>query len=305
MTKRRKAARSTQAPAEVPPRDADLNSLDGGAEAAEPNDGVRDAEREPSASLEGQSSEGASVEGEAPVAAEPDSEPEDTQGFLLGLLEALLFVSDKPLELKEIARAARLDRKRTEELLEALQEQYRGRGLTLECTAGGYAFRTAPLYAKQVQAFLAQRPVRLSRAQLETLAIVAYRQPITRPEIDDIRGVDSGPVLKGLLERELVRILGKKDEPGRPVLYGTAPPFIELFGINSLSELPTLREFTELTGESRDVFERETGEAPPHELEADEARVADEPALGSDQQGLRPEAEDSEKEADVEASAAP
>jgi segregation and condensation protein B len=140
---------------------------------------------------------------------------------------------------------------------------FAARGMRVDEVAGGYMFRTNPAYASYVQSFLAQRPVRLSRAQLETLAIVAYRQPITRPEVDDIRGVDCGPVLKGLLERDLIRILGKKDEPGRPMLYGTTQNFLELFSLQSLRELPTLREFTELSDDSRRVFEREMGEDAP------------------------------------------
>jgi segregation and condensation protein B len=105
--------------------------------------------------------------------------------------------------------------------------------------------------------------VRLSRAQLETLAIVAYRQPVTRPEVDDVRGVDSGQVIKGLLERDLVKILGKKDEPGRPMLYGTSAGFLELFNLTSLKDLPSLREFTELSQESRQKYESELGEDAP------------------------------------------
>src|SRR5262245_57273255 len=170
-----------------------------------------------------------------------------TRAYLKGLLEAILFVADRPLELKELARAAKLDRKRTAELLDELRADYAARGFRIQEVAGGVVFRTHASYADSVRNFLAQRPVRLSRAQLETLAIVAYRQPITRPEIDDVRGVDSGPVLKGLLERDLVRILGKKDEPGRPMLYGTTPGFLEFFGLQALEQLPTLREFTELT----------------------------------------------------------
>src|SRR5208282_6175920 len=94
----------------------------------------------------------------------------------------------------------------------------------------------------------------------ETLAIAAYRQPITRPEIDDIRGVDSGATLKLLLERDLLRILGKKDEPGRPILYGTTSQFLEFFGLKSLKDLPTLKEFTELSEDSRRTVEKELGE---------------------------------------------
>jgi segregation and condensation protein B len=101
----------------------------------------------------------------------------------------------------------------------------------------------------------------MTRAQLETLAIVSYRQPLTRPEIDDIRGVDSGPVLKTLLDRDLIKILGKKDEPGRPLLYGTTQTFLEFFGLKSLKDLPSLREFTELSDDSRRVFAREMAEA--------------------------------------------
>ncbi len=192
-----------------------------------------------------------------------ESTVEDTRAYLKGLLEALLFVGDRPLELKELARAARIDRKRTEELLREIAEDYSQRGMHLGEVAGGFAFRSNPLYSDQVRRFLAQRPVRLSRAQLETLSIVAYRQPITRPEVDDIRGVDCGPVLKGLLDRDLVRIIGKKDEPGRPMLYGTTQAFLELFSMSSLRDLPTLKEFTELSDESKQFFETKTGEEAP------------------------------------------
>ena len=179
------------------------------------------------------------------------------------MLEALIFVADKPLEIKELARAAKVDKKRAQELVEELQKDYASHGVRLDEVAGGYAFRTNPEFGEYVRGYLSTKPVRLSRAQLETLAIVAYRQPITRPEIDDIRGVDSGPVLKGLLDRDLIRILGKKDEAGRPMLYGTTPSFMEVFGLKSLRDLPTLKEFTELSEESRESFESEIGEAAP------------------------------------------
>jgi segregation and condensation protein B len=102
-----------------------------------------------------------------------------------------------------------------------------------------------------VQRLLQQKPTRLARAQLEVLAIVAYRQPITRPEIDDIRGVDSGGALKMLLERRLLRVLGKKEEPGRPLLYGTTREFLEFFNLRDLKDLPTLREYYDLTDENK------------------------------------------------------
>ena len=133
----------------------------------------------------------------------------------------------------------------------------------LDEVAGGWLFRTNAQYAPFVRELTGGRPVRLSRAQLETLAIAAYRQPITRPEIDEIRGVDSGATLKLLLERDLVRILGKKDEPGRPLLYGTTTHFLEFFSLKSLKDLPTLREFTELSDESLRVAEAELGDVLP------------------------------------------
>ena len=160
----------------------------------------------------------------------------------------------------------------------------------LQEVAGGYCCRSNPEFAAYVKTHLAQRPVRLSRAQLETLSIIAYRQPITRPEVDDIRGVDSGPVLKGLLERDLIKILGKKDEPGRPMLYGTTVQFLELFNMRSLQDLPTLKEFTELTDDSRRRFEKSLGEDAP-EGPIDATLLADAAAQIADGSGDQPESE--------------
>ncbi|MGK3995764.1 SMC-Scp complex subunit ScpB [Sorangium sp. So ce1024] len=182
---------------------------------------------------------------------------------LKGVLEALIFVAERPVPARELARSANAEHRVVRELLAELVAEYDGRGFRLDEVAGGYVFRTSPAFAPFVREVTEQKPVKMSRAQTETLAIVAYRQPITRPEIDEIRGVDSGAALKSLLERDLVRILGKKDEPGRPMLYGTTAQFLEFFGLKALGELPTLREFTELTEESRRAYERELGEEPP------------------------------------------
>jgi segregation and condensation protein B len=193
---------------------------------------------------------------------------EDVDGVLVqrrhlrGLLEALVFASDTPIKTNELAKLASAPVKHVRELLDELQHDYASRGVHLEEVAGGWVFRTSPQYAPFIRDLTKQRPVRLSRAQVETLAIIAYRQPMTRPEVDDVRGVDSGPVLKVLLERDLVRILGKRDEPGRPLIYGTTTHFLEFFGLKSLKDLPTLREFTELTDESREKYEDEMGEPP-------------------------------------------
>ena len=216
---------------------------------------------------------------------------EVTKAHLKGLLEALIFASDHPQKPNELAKAASSNVKEVRELLEALKVEYQPRGIQLDEVAGGWIFRTSAAYAPFVRDLTKQKPVRLTRAQLETLAILAYRQPVTRPEIDDIRGVDSGPVLKLLLERDLVRILGKKDEPGRPMIYGTTTAFLEFFGLKSLKDLPTLREFTELSEDSRRVAERELGEVldakqpepegvPPELVNADAGEIS--PAIAVD-----------------------
>jgi segregation and condensation protein B len=179
---------------------------------------------------------------------------------LRGLVEALIFASDKPMKTGELARLASAPMQQVKTTLAELKDTYALRGIVLGEIAGGWLFRTGVQYAPFVREVTSDRPVRLTRAQVETLAIVAYRQPITRPEIDDIRGVDSGATLKLLLERDLVRILGKKDEPGRPLLYGTTSHFLEFFGLKSLKDLPTLREFTELSEDSRRFAEVELGE---------------------------------------------
>jgi segregation and condensation protein B len=182
---------------------------------------------------------------------------------LSGLLEALVFASDKPMKAIELARLASAPVKQVRELMDELRTTYAHRGILLEEIAGGWLFRTNVEFAPFVRELTSERPVRLTRAQVETLAIVAYRQPVTRPEVDDIRGVDSGATLKLLLERDLLRILGKKDEPGRPILYGTTNQFLEFFGLKSLRDLPTLREFTELSDESLRVAEAELRDVLP------------------------------------------
>jgi segregation and condensation protein B len=204
-----------------------------------------------------------------------------THTHLRGLLEALVFASDKPMKSGELARLASAPVKQVRELLAELRASYTGHGIVLDEVAGGWIFRTSVEYAPFVRELASEKPVRLTRAQVETLAIVAYRQPITRPEVDDIRGVDSGATMKLLLERDLVRILGKKDEPGRPLLYGTTNQFLEFFGLKSLKDLPTLKEFTELSDESRRVAEAELGEVLPGAADAASTSVDVAPAAAA------------------------
>jgi segregation and condensation protein B len=238
---------------------------------SQPGTSPADTERPPPLEPEGiDSSRPTDLSELGPASAE--SAPEDPQAaeieqaralplaHLRGLLEALVFASDKPMTSNELARLSSAPVKQVKQLLGDIQQSFAGRGVVLDEIAGGWLFRTNVVFAPFVRELTSGRPVKLTRAQIETLAIVAYRQPVTRPEIDEIRGVDSGATLKLLLERDLLRLLGKKDEPGRPLLYGTTTYFLEFFGLRALKDLPTLREFTELSDESRRVAESELGQ---------------------------------------------
>lgn len=178
------------------------------------------------------------------------------------ILESLLFVADKPMSVEQLWEATGVDRERIATALEKLAGLRREgiSGVVLQEVGGGWQLRTDPGSADYVRRFLKVKPQRLTRAAVETLAIIAYRQPVTRPEIEDIRGVDSGAVLKALLERRMIKILGKKEEVGRPILYGTTKEFLEFFALKDLSSLPTLREFHELSEEHQEIVEKE---APP------------------------------------------
>ncbi len=176
------------------------------------------------------------------------------------VLEALLFVADKPLTIDQLFEATGIDRGRITEGLEKLGGLRRDgiSGVVLHEVGGGWQLRTDPGASDYVKRFLKVKPQRLTRAAVESLAIIAYRQPVTRPEVEDIRGVDTGAVIKALLERRLIKILGRKEEIGRPILYGTTREFLEFFALKDLSSLPTLREFQELSEEHQKIVETET-----------------------------------------------
>jgi segregation and condensation protein B len=212
---------------------------------------------------------------------------------LKGALEALILVSDKPVAAVRLARLTRQDVGAVRKALAELGEEYEGRGIALDEIAGGFQFRTSPRYAPFVRSLTQQKPVRLSRAQLEVLAIVAYRQPVTRPEIDDVRGVDSGYAIKVLLERNVIKIIGKREDVGRPMLYATTNEFLELFGLKALRDLPTLREFAELNSESRDIYERRIGEALPGQGQGMDLETHYE-ARAHEEEESEPEPEDSQ-----------
>ncbi|MBI4529591.1 MAG: SMC-Scp complex subunit ScpB [Deltaproteobacteria bacterium] len=169
---------------------------------------------------------------------------------LRSVLESLLFVAEAPLTLRQISAVlAGVERQEILSALSDLRSEYESqdRGFRLTEVAGGYQLRTARENAEWIRSLHRAKPVRMSRATLETLAIIAYKQPITRPEIEAIRGVDVDGVLSTLLERRLVRAVARKDVPGRPFLYGTTPEFLEMFNLKDLSHLPTLKEMEEMT----------------------------------------------------------
>ena len=167
----------------------------------------------------------------------------------LAILEALLFVAEEPLPLPKLQEVlADGQPSQTEASLRelSLRLEEDGRGLMVQEVAGGFRLTTRPETHAWVQKLQQVKPARLSRPALETLAIVAYRQPITRAEIEAIRGVAVDGVMRTLLERGLVRMMGRKAEAGRPMLYGTSAQFLEQFGLKNLGDLPTLREINEL-----------------------------------------------------------
>jgi len=163
----------------------------------------------------------------------------------IAIIEAIVFASETPLTVERIAEMIPDAQKRDiSAMLERLVQEYDARegGFRLMEVAGGFQFRTREDMAPWIRKLKAARPSMLSPAALETLAVVAYRQPLVKSEIDRIRGVDVSGALKGLLEKKLVRIVGRKDVPGKPIIYGTTRKFLEVFNLKDLSELPTLRE---------------------------------------------------------------
>ncbi len=169
-------------------------------------------------------------------------------GSLQQLIEAFIFASVVPLSLERLSQLLEQPKADIRPIIVQLQQQYGDdeRGFNLVEVAGGYQFRTVATLAPWLKKLSKERAPRFSHAALETLSIIAYRQPATRAEIEYLRGVDSGGVMKTLLDKNLLRILGKKDVPGRPLMYGTSRQFLELFGLRDLSDLPTLKEFTAL-----------------------------------------------------------
>jgi len=169
---------------------------------------------------------------------------------LVNALECILFVAEDPLPEGRIAAVLEVGEAQVRQLVDELSRRLDGSGLQVLKIAGGYKLSTRPAYARWIEKFREPEPSRLSKAALETLAIIAYRQPITQPEIEAIRGVDSSGVVNTLLEKGLIRQRGRKEAPGRPFLYCTTTEFLAAFGLADLSELPmidSLRKASEVT----------------------------------------------------------
>lgn len=178
------------------------------------------------------------------------------------ILEALLFTADKPVSMPEFNRILpEYDSEQIQQALVKLQSDYEtmNRSFVLKQVAGGYEFRTKPEYAGYIVKMLRTTPARLSRAAMETLAIIAYKQPIIRQEIEVLRGVDVGGILRTLLEKNLIKIIGRKNIPGKPLIYGTTSRFLEVFDLLDIKSLPQLKEIKELESDedSKEQFKTE------------------------------------------------
>ncbi|MCW9014428.1 MAG: SMC-Scp complex subunit ScpB [Gammaproteobacteria bacterium] len=214
---------------------------------------------------------------------------------LKNILEALLMSADNPMEVRQLEKIfeADEDRPSRDEIrhaLQSLQQDYQGRGVELKEVASGYRVQVVEDYATWVARLWEEKPPRYSRALLETLVLIAYRQPITRGEIEEIRGVSvSSHIVKTLTEREWIRILGHKDVPGKPAMYGTTREFLDYFNLKSLDELPALSEIKDLDKMHPELaLEGEEAQAANDETEHSEAGIATE-ELAETEPGLESE----------------
>ncbi len=175
---------------------------------------------------------------------------------LKNIIESLLFVAEEPLSIEQINQVLSLpDTKMIRQTLNELIADYEERrgAFALHEVAGGYQFRSRPDYVPWIRRLLQPKPSRLSKAALETLAIIAYKQPMIRSDVEHLRGVDCGGVLRMLLERKLIRVLGRKEIPGRPLIYATTKQFLQVFDLKNLKDLPSPKEIEALGMEAMDA----------------------------------------------------
>jgi segregation and condensation protein B len=192
-----------------------------------------------------------------------------TANHIKNIIEAALMVASAPLSIDRLQAlfakdAVQPEREAIRRTLEELVQDYRGRGIELKEVASGWRVQVCADYAEWVNRLWDERPPRYSRALLETLAIIAYRQPITRGEIEDIRGVSINPnIFRTLLEREWIRVVGHRDVPGRPELLATTKQFLDYFNLKRLSDLPSLAEIRDLDELTPDLFATDPSTATP------------------------------------------
>ncbi len=242
------------------------------------------------------------------------------------IIESLLFVAEEPLTINNMKKVlSDVENKDIREALAELSKEYETRkgGFYLNEVAGGYQLRTRPDYREWITKLIQPSPLRLSKPALETLAIIAYRQPIIRAEIEHIRGVDSGGIVRMLMERKLIKVLGRKDVPGRPLIYTTTKHFLEVFNLKDLKDLPTPKEIEELgqemangapeswdeipEGEDADTItaegeavteeqpQEETGEQPLETAEAQPSEETPEPAAQEAMETSEPDTPEQEE----------
>jgi len=214
---------------------------------------------------------------------------------LKNIIESLLFVAEEPVTIEQIKQVLSLpDAKVIRSALNELKADHEERqgAFALHEVAGGYQFRSRPDYVPWIKRFLQPKPARLSKAALETLAIIAYKQPVIRSDVEQLRGVDCGGVLRMLLERKLVRVLGRKEIPGRPLIYATTKQFLQVFDLKNLKDLPTPKEIDALGKGPLDEADpqeasAENGEEPPEpesEPESDSESESEPEEKGLDEQ---------------------
>lgn len=199
----------------------------------------------------------------------------------IGLLEALLLASGDPLPISRVEELLGCTKDDVLALAESLKQSYANetRGLELVNVSSKLQLRTKALYAEYVRNIIAVKPRKLSQAALETLAVIAYQQPVVKSEVDKIRGVDVAPTIKTLMERKLIKILGYQASVGQPALYGTTEDFLSIFGLTSLAELPSLRDLKALVKEPGEALEvAENGEASDEEDSSEDAEATPPPS---------------------------
>jgi segregation and condensation protein B len=205
------------------------------------------------------------------------------------IIESLLFVADEPLTVDRIKKIiVEAETREIRETMAELTAEYeaRGGGFYLDEVAGGYQIRTRPQYTDWIKKLIQPKPLRLSKPALETLVIIAYKQPIIRSDIEHLRGVDCGGVIRVLLERKLIRVLGRKEIAGRPLIYATTKRFLEIFDLKNLRDLPTPKEIEELAAATNEGNQAVIVDST-QELEDYQEISADSESIGEDAQQIQ------------------